>query len=350
MRGILSKCLRKTDNDTLLDISDFLSTALLLVVSFTALLAAIFFGLSGSDVGLLVSYTFRTSLCTKLLIRATVKFDQAMIAMERTKEFIDLPTERYEGIDPEKSWPKYGQISFERIWARYDSTLEPVLKDITIELKPGKKVGVCGRTGSGKSSMMLSLLRCVDVYKGSILVDGLDISKVPLRTLRTRISVIPQDPTLFRGKVRYNLDPDGLKSDIDLWETLDMVRMKDAVEQMEKGLEEEIYEGGGNLSVGQRQLFCIARAYLRDSKIVIMDEATSSVDFETDQLLQAVMKKVFKHKTIITIAHRISTIMDADLVLVMEDGLLVEYGHPAELLLLKEGVFSSLVNATAGPF
>jgi len=255
--------------------------------------------------------------------------------------------------------------------------LEPVLRGINMEIKPREKVGIVGRTGAGKSSLMLALFRIVEIYEGSVIIDGLDVSTIGLHDLRSRLAIsedpsfliffslsrafasspspspspnflVPQDPVLFSGTVRSNLDPFGEYTDVEIWQSLEQVHLVKEVEASPRGLNAEITEGGSNWSLGQRQLFCFARALLKKTKILVMDEATSSVDMDTDNLIQRTIRTKFADRTILTIAHRLSTIMDSDRVLVMDAGKVVEFDTPASLLRLstEEGVFSSMVQQT----
>ena len=196
--------------------------------------------------------------------------------------------------------------------------------------------------GAGSPPSPLGLFRVIDICKGSILIDGVDIKAVKLNLLRSRLSIIPQDPVLFEGTVRYNLDPENLKSDPELWSSLEVVQLKDVINESADGLQTKISEGGENFSAGQRQLFCIARAILRDSKILIMDEATASIDMQTDAMIQDVIKTAFSNRTVITIAHRVATILNCDKIIVLSQGQVIEYDTP-ENLLNSDTVFASLV-------
>ncbi|XP_077867953.1 ATP-binding cassette sub-family C member 9-like [Saccoglossus kowalevskii] len=249
-------------------------------------------------------------------------------------------------VSPPNNWPSRGSINIQNITARYAIGLDPVLTNVSVKIRPGEKVGICGRTGSGKSSLTLTLLRMIDIIEGRIIIDGIDISKISVLTLRRRMSIIPQDPVLFCGTLRFNLDPEEKYGDQDLWNALEIAQLKDCVLEMDEQLDTIVTDGGDNISTGQRQLICLARAFLRKSRILIMDEATASVDFETDATLQAVIATAFSDKTVLTIAHRISTILDSDTVLVLSEGRVVEYGTPQKLLRKDGGMFASLVNNT----
>ncbi|ETV90679.1 hypothetical protein H310_14573 [Aphanomyces invadans] len=224
---------------------------------------------------------------------------------------------------------------------RYRSHLDLVLKNVSFTVQAGEKVGICGRTGSGKSSLMAALFRMVEATDGRIRIDGVDIATVDLHTLRSRLTIIPQDPVLFSGSLRFNLDPANEASDDELWCVLKKVHLADVVED---GLEFVVAEKGGNLSVGQRQLVCIARALLRRSRVVVLDEATANIDLESDRLIQNTIKDCFDGVTMLVIAHRLDTILDSDRILVMDHGSVVEYGTPSALLAIEGGAFAQLAS------
>lgn len=217
---------------------------------------------------------------------------------------------------------------------RYRSDLELVLKDVCLKIDGGQRVGVCGRTGAGKSSLTLAVFRILEAASGKILIDGVDISSIGLHDLRSIVSIIPQDPQLFEGSIRTNVDPTHAASDADIWQALSQAYLKDHImTNMGGTLDAEVSEGGSNLSAGQRQLVCFARALLRKTKILVLDEATSSIDLETDEAVQQILRGPdFKGVTTLTIAHRINTIMDSDRVLVMSDGKVAEFDTPEKLL------------------
>ncbi|XP_022105344.1 ATP-binding cassette sub-family C member 9-like [Acanthaster planci] len=298
-----------------------------------------------SEVGLAVSYTLLVANYMKFAIRLAAETEMQMNAVERVQEYSGIANEDYQGTEPPESWPQRGEIKMNGIYVRYAKELDPVIKNLTVTFKSGEKVGICGRTGSGKSSLTLALFRIIDTCRGSILIDDIDISTVPLTTLRQRLAIIPQDPVLFSGTVRHNLDPENNGTDDELWHSLEISQLKDTVSQMPKGLDSEVSEGGENFSVGQRQLFCLARAFLRRSKILIMDEATASIDMGTDKILQEVVATMFADCTVLTIAHRVATILDSDSILTLADGEIVEYDTPENLLADHNSIFASLVNS-----
>ncbi|XP_070559572.1 ATP-binding cassette sub-family C member 8-like [Ptychodera flava] len=273
--------------------------------------------------------------------------EMQMNAMERVEYYTHIDSEQYEGVQlVPTSWPDSGNIVMENLSVKYAIDLEPVLHNVNVHIKSGQKVGICGRTGSGKSSLMLALFRIIKTCKGRILIDDVDISHVALRTLRTRLAIIPQDPVLFAGTIRFNLDPEGEHSDKDLWTALEIAQLTTTVNELDQKLESQVSEDGENFSLGQRQLFCLARAFLRNAKILIMDEATATIDMQTDAILQEVVAMAFANRTVLTIAHRISTIMDSDMVLVLSEGRVMEYDTPENLLRKDGGIFASLVHGS----
>lgn len=226
---------------------------------------------------------------------------------------------------------------------RYRRDLPPALDGITVSIQATEKVGVVGRTGSGKSSLLMALTRLVapPLRSGRVLLDGVDITELPLLPYRSSLAVIPQEPTLFEGSIRFNLDPLGAHSEERLWQVLQRVQLAHAV----RSLDDRVLEDGANLSAGQRQLLCIARALLANPRVVIMDEATSAVDAETDALIQRTVRHEFKDATVLTIAHRLNTVLDADKVMVLDRGRLVEFGAPRELLSQRSSAFKAMVDA-----
>ena len=240
------------------------------------------------------------------------------------------------------NFPKTGKIEFKNFSVRYRPDTEIILKNLTFMINSDEKIGVVGRTGSGKSTLCLCLFRILEPYSGKILIDDVDITKVGLSLLREIITVIPQDPTLIEGTLRENLDPVGSFNDEEMIFNMNLIGL--AYLMGEKGLDLEIKEDGKNLSVGEKQLICMVRAILRKSKIIVMDEATSSVDYNTEKLIQKTILNTLKGSTIITIAHRIKTILEYDRILVFEQGQLIEQGSPKELIDKKEGIFYNLYN------
>ena len=216
---------------------------------------------------------------------------------------------------------------------RYREGLKPVLKQITYHVKPGSKVGIIGRTGAGKSSILQAIFRLVEIDEdGKIIIGGEDTKDIGLHCLRKNISFVPQSPFLMASTIKENLDPFSIYSDEEIWGVLKDLQLKDYVESLEDQLLTDLSEHGNIFSVGQRQLICLARAILRKNKILVLDEATANVDYETDALIQKTIREKFKDCTVLTIAHRFATICDSDVILVMEDGYLSKYGPPQEIL------------------
>ncbi|XP_048451624.1 ATP-binding cassette sub-family C member 8-like [Rhincodon typus] len=330
---------------------DFIGTSIVFASALCSLLTATLGYLQAGLVGLAILYALKMSTYLNWCIREFADMEMQMNAVERVNHYTTLPSEQQlkesqigTGSNL-TNWPQSGAIEFNEVSVRYDEKLDPVLHKLTLKINPGTKVGICGRTGSGKSSLVLTLLRIVDNFEGCIKVDGLDISSVTLDHLRQSISIIPQDPILFNGTIRFNLDPDSVHSDDELWEALEVAQLKPMVSELPEGLNTLMTEGSENFSLGQRQLFCIARALIKKSKITVMDEATASVDMETDAALQTVIHSAFLNSTVLIIAHRIRTIMDCERVLVMEQGRIVEDGDP-QTLQQNDGLFAKLVKAT----
>lgn len=240
-------------------------------------------------VGLSVTYALQITQTLNWLVRMTSDVETNIVAVERIKEYGETKQEAAWDLPNSKvpiSWPELGRVEFKDFQVRYREGLDLVLRGITFVVQGGEKVGIVGRTGAGKSSLTLSLFRIIEAASGSIIIDGLDISKLGLHALRSRLTIIPQDPVLFSGTVRINLDPFNTHSDDDIWRALELAHLKSFVKGLAAGLNHEVSEGGENLSVGQRQLVCLARALLRKTKVLILDEATAAVDLETDDLIQ----------------------------------------------------------------
>uniref|UniRef100_A0A8C0KIN4 ATP binding cassette subfamily C member 9 n=1 Tax=Canis lupus dingo TaxID=286419 RepID=A0A8C0KIN4_CANLU len=323
--------------------TDYLGACIVLTASIASISGSSNSGLVG--LGLLYALTITNYL--NWVVRNLADLEVQMGAVKKVNSFLTMESENYEGtMDPSQvpeHWPQEGEIKIHDLCVRYENNLKPVLKHVKAYIKPGQKVGICGRTGSGKSSLSLAFFRMVDIFDGKIVIDGIDISKLPLHTLRSRLSIILQDPILFSGSIRFNLDPECKCTDDRLWEALEIAQLKNMVKSLPGGLDAIVTEGGENFSVGQRQLFCLARAFVRKSSILIMDEATASIDMATENILQKVVMTAFADRTVVTIAHRVSSILDAGLVLVFSEGILVECDTVPNLLAHKNGLFSTLV-------
>lgn len=302
-----------------------------------------------STMGLLLSYTLNiTGLLTGVLRLASLA-ENSLNSVERVGTYIDLPSEAPPVIEsnrPPPAWPSSGSIKFEDVVLRYRPELPPVLYGLSFTVSPSDKVGIVGRTGAGKSSMINALFRIVELEKGRILIDGCDIAKFGLADLRKVLGIIPQSPVLFSGTVRFNLDPFTEHNDADLWEALERAHLKDVIRRNSLGLDAEVSEAGENFSVGQRQLLSLARALLRRSKILVLDEATAAVDVRTDALIQRTIREEFKSCTMLIIAHRLNTIIDCDRILLLDSGRLLEYDTPEELLSNERSAFSKMVQST----
>jgi ATP-binding cassette subfamily C (CFTR/MRP) protein 4 len=272
-------------------------------------------------------------------LKTWMELNAQMSAVERVVEYSELSLERNDGVEkPPESWPASGDISFHSVSLRYSSDDVYVLKKVSFNVKCKEKIGIIGRTGAGKTSLISVLFRLFH-FEGSVVIDNVDTKSIPLRELRSKITVIPQDPLLFLGSLRKNLDPFGQYSDHQLWRALDEFELKEVVSNLPSGLESMVSEKGSNFSVGQRQLLCLVRAMLKESKIIVLDEATANVDLETDELIQSSIRKKFKNCTVLTIAHRVNTVIDSDKILVMDEGLVVEFGQPHQLLQNRDGSF-----------
>ncbi|KAF2868308.1 multidrug resistance-associated protein 1 [Massariosphaeria phaeospora] len=303
-------------------------------------------GLSAGMVGLAMSYALQITSSLNWIVRQTVEVETNIVSVERVLEYAALPSEAPEILSknrPPISWPSQGAVSFNNYSTRYRPGLDLVLKNINLEIKSREKIGVVGRTGAGKSSLTLSLFRIIEPADGFVSIDNLNTSTIGLLDLRRRLAIIPQDAALFEGTVRDNLDPGHVHDDTELWSVLEHARLKEHIASMPEKLDAQIYEGGSNLSAGQRQLISLARALLAPSNILVLDEATAAVDVETDALLQTMLRgSMFRNRTIITIAHRINTILDSDRIIVLDHGEVAEFDTPAELV-RRKGLFYDLV-------
>ncbi|KAF5194274.1 Abc transporter c family member 2-like [Thalictrum thalictroides] len=302
-----------------------------------------------STMGLLLSYTLNiTNLLTAVLRLASLA-ENSLNAVERAGTYIELPSEApgvIESNRPPPGWPSSGLIQFENVVLRYRPELPPVLHGLSFTVSPSEKVGIVGRTGAGKSSMLNALFRIVELERGRIMIDGCNISEFGLIDLRKVLGIIPQSPVLFSGTVRFNLDPFNEHNDADLWEALERAHLKDVIRRNSLGLDAEVSEAGENFSVGQRQLLSLSRALLRRSKILVLDEATAAVDVRTDALIQKTIREEFKSCTMLIIAHRLNTIIDCDRVLLLDAGQVLEFDTPEDLLSNELSSFSKMVNST----
>lgn len=343
----------------MLSIQRWLNLALdLLVATLAVMVISLAVGLRGSttggQIGIALNVVLGFNSVLLRLVETWTGLETSLGAVARLKTFeSDTISEDRPGeiLEPPQNWPEYGGIEFRNVSAYYgyenfpcfipylltlnSLTYEihrpnvPALDNITLSLPPGTKLGICGRTGSGKSSLLLTLLRLLDLDRGSIHIDGLDLANLPREAVRKSIIAIPQDPFFLPSSVRINLDPSHLLRDETLVSALEKVGLWTVIE--ERGKLDAMVNSLG-LSQGQQQLFCLARAMLRDSKVVVLDEATSSVDLETEKKIQSVIKDVFRDRTVITVAHRLESIVESDVVAVLDGGRLVEVGEPAVLM------------------
>ncbi|KAK4183219.1 92fa4e65-f2b9-41ea-8f4e-0e0d5e2b8a44 [Podospora australis] len=319
--------------------------------AFVSILILLSPGIDSALAGFALAFALEFSNCVVWTIRLYANVELNMNAAERIIEYTELPTEDLGGVSPSAAWPTEGRIEVNDLVVGYASDLPPVLKGLTFNVERNQRVGVVGRTGAGKSSLTLALFRFLEARSGTIHIDGVDISKIKLHDLRSRLAIIPQDPVLFSGTVRSNLDPFDHHTDAELRDCLERVHLLTDVsgsatppgEGSQTGtitpknanifnkLDSPISEGGLNLSQGQRQLLCLARAIVSRPRVMVLDEATSAVDMHTDGLIQRSIREEFTDATLLVIAHRLSTIADFDRVLVLSDGKVAEYGSPKEL-------------------
>lgn len=343
----------------------------LIVFSAAALAVLNADNLDPSLVGLALTYALSMVTFINALVRTFSEVQNLLVSVERVMEYSEKPTEApvVTGVQLPENWPQHGRVVFKNYSARYREGLDLVVKDVSFTVEPSEKIGIVGRTGAGKSSLTLALFRIIEAADsywalasdpsaehasplessmfasnsgGSIEIDGIDISTLGLRDLRQHLAIIPQDPTLFAGTLRQNLDPFSTLPDSSLWQALERAHLKPFISTLPGGLSFEILPNGENFSVGQRSLICLARALLRQTKVLVLDEATAAVDVETDDLIQKTIRKEFADRTILTIAHRIKTVMDSDKILVLEKGEVKEFEAPKKLLKKKGSLFYSL--------
>jgi len=369
----------------------FVSATIILVLAVLAVLGRD--TVDPSLVGLALNYALGVTESMMWLVRDYSEWQSHLVAIERIQDYTDKHTEApaYLSKRVPAQWPEHGRVVFKNYSSRYREGLDLVVKHLSFEVQPGSSVGIVGRTGAGKSSLTLALFRIIEAANsnwarasdnteyherqgaaaagedtetdgllngmeptppredeeidgGSIEIDGVDISTLGLADLRQHLAIIPQDPTLFAGTVRDNLDPFNQVTDTELWEALERAHLKDQIRALPGGLSHEVSQHGENFSVGQRSLICLARALLRKSKILILDEATAAVDMETDELIQKTIREEFKDRTVLTIAHRIKTVMDSNMILVMDKGEVVEFEKPEVLLQDHDSKFFQLAH------
>lgn len=301
---------------------------------------------SSGFIGMALSYGLSLNASLVFSIQNQCNIANYIISVERLNQYMHVPSEApeiIEGNRPPVNWPVVGRVEIKELQIRYRPDAPLVLRGITCTFEGGHKIGIVGRTGSGKTTLIGALFRLVEPAGGKIIVDGIDIGSIGLHDLRSRFGIIPQDPTLFNGTVRYNLDPLSQHSDQEIWEVLGKCQLQESVQEKEGGLDSSVVEDGANWSMGQRQLFCLGRALLRRSRVLVLDEATASIDNATDLILQKTIRTEFADCTVITVAHRIPTVMDCTKVLSISDGKLVEYDEPMNLMKKEGSLFGKLV-------
>lgn len=286
------------------------------------------------------------------LLKLMMQIESFMVNVVRCMLLLEVPQEKArpgeEGVSRllqgRDRWPETGDMEFRNVSLRYRPTTEVVLSNLSFKIKSGEKIGVVGRTGAGKSTICLAISRIVEIFEGQIFIDGVDIGQIKLEDLRSRITVIPQDPTMFTGTLRFNLDPEGKRSDEDILDLLNKAQLQNLIDNDPAGIDQEISENGSNLSSGERQLISICRAILRKSKVVILDEATANIDVITEQKIQTLINTQFLDATMVVIAHRINTIIQSDRVLVLSFGRIKEFDSPMALMSDSGSEFSKLIS------
>ncbi|XP_016893938.1 multidrug resistance-associated protein 4-like isoform X2 [Cynoglossus semilaevis] len=324
---------------------DILSALFVLFVTFGLLLLRSQVG--AGSVGLALTYCISLVSVFQWVVRQSAELESMMTSLERVVAFTELDNEAPWETEkrPPPDWPRKGMITFDQVNFAYGSDGPLVLKDLNVMFRPNEKVGIVGRTGAGKSSLTSALFRLSEP-EGNIYIDGVLISDIGLHDLRQKITIIPQDPMLFSGSMRKNLDPFDQHTDEELWDVLEEVQLKPVVEELHGKMDTVLSESGSNFSVGQRQLVCLARALLRKNRILIIDEATANVDLRTDELIQKTIRDKFKDCTVLTIAHRLNTIIDSDRILVLDAGRIQACDAPHVLLQDSEGLFYHMVQQT----
>jgi ATP-binding cassette subfamily C (CFTR/MRP) protein 1 len=296
-------------------------------------------------IGIILTYSLVLQEDIIEFLSSFSNFENTMTKMERSLSYTKIISERPHQLTSDlslRNWPSKGEIRFENFNVKYRNDTEIVLKNINFSLKSGEHLGVVGRTGSGKSTISLCLFRILEAFSGKIYIDGVDISKVGLQKLRESLTIIPQDSTLMDGTLRYNIDPINAYSDKEIIHVMQKIGFDYIIKRDKDGLYQEISESGSNLSVGEKQLICITRAILRKSKIIIMDEATASIDYITEEIIQKAIDELLVDSTFITIAHRIKTILNYDKILTLDNGKIVDFDTPKNLLNDKNSLFYEL--------
>lgn len=303
--------------------------------------ALVFLEIKAADAGFVITITLQLKEALMITLGKVDMISMGSNAVDRVLKLAAIPTETEEGQDPPDLWPSNGAVDVHCLTVSYDPSLPPALKALSFSIQPRQRLGIVGRTGAGKSSLTAAILRFIDPVDGNIVIDGVDVSTLKLNKLRSAITLIPQDPFLFSGTMRYNLDPYGVRSDRELLSALHRVHLTSDSNGF-TDLDMVILSGGSNLSHGQRQLVCLARAILAQCRVLILDEATSAVDSATDGFIQQVIREEFTDATVLVVAHKLVTVADSDSILVLDNGQVVEFGSPAELV-AKNGMFWDMV-------
>ncbi|XP_018345324.1 PREDICTED: ATP-binding cassette sub-family C member Sur [Trachymyrmex septentrionalis] len=327
---------------------DYLGAVIVVVAISTALLSAELYPsrVTPRLVGLAINYTLLIPVLN-WMIKFSAEIELYMGSVARICAYKNVQPEKLHenGLRVASDWPNRGEIVFENVFLRYDADRNPVITDLSLKIPAGQKLGICGRTGSGKSSIVMALFQLIEISQGRILLDGIDIRQVPLRILRSRLSAIPQDAIMFSGTIRENLDPFSEYEDQEIWRSLELSQIKDVIASHPEGLSLEVREGGENFSAGQLQLLCMARAILQRSSIVVLDEATSALDIATEKSLLKAATVAFEDRTVITIAHRAAALLYCDRIIVFDEGKIIEEGSPADLMQRQNGIFSAMIKA-----
>ncbi|KAJ2812496.1 hypothetical protein H4S07_001361, partial [Coemansia furcata] len=324
---------------------ELMSALIVFAAAISGVVSLLYGKVDAGLVGLALSYALENTQQINWMLRVEGDLENSMCDYVRIQEYEKLTPEAPDVIEdnrPTRSWPEQGMVEFRNYSTRYRAGLDLVLEDVSFSVKPREKVGIVGRTGAGKSSLTLALFRIIEAAGGQILLDGEDIAQYGLFDVRSKLSIIPQDPVLFAGTVRENLDPFSTYSDQDIWRALEHAQLADFIRTKDERLEFVVTQGGENFSVGQRQLICLARALLKHAKILVLDEATAAIDPESDAIIQDSIRKEFKDCTVLTIAHRLNTIIDSDRILVLDQGQVAEFDTPKVLLAKENGLFKSL--------
>lgn len=297
-------------------------------------------------IGMALSYGLSLNSCLVSSVQSQCMLANMIVSAERLEQYMHIPSEAPETVEgnrPASSWPDVGKVEICDLKVRYRPNGPLVLQGISCIFGGGDKIGIVGRTGSGKTTIISTVFRLVEPSEGKIIIDGIDISTIGLHDLRSNLGIIPQEPTLFSGSVRYNLDPLSEHTDQEIWQVLEKCQLRDAVQEKEAGLESLVLHDGSNWSMGQRQLFCLGRALIKRRKILALDEATASIDNTTDAILQKTIRREFADCTVVTVAHRIPTVMDCTKVLAVRDGKVAEFDEPIKLVNKQDSLFGQLV-------